>query len=87
MAYCKLDQMAAKDIEENIHIAVFLSTVNDPKQAKAYWEKKTNKATLAVYIRSTVEAEKQMRKVQQPSTKSDKDKPRLTQRRKSRTNL
>ena len=53
VAHCKLDQMTVQDIEDHIQIAAFLSTVNDPKQAKTYWEKKINKATLAEYIRST----------------------------------
>ncbi len=74
VAHCKLAQMKAKDIEDHIHIAAFLSTVNDPKQAKAYWEKKTNQATLAEYIRATAEADKEMRRVQQPSTKPEEDK-------------
>ncbi len=74
VAHCKLDQMNAKTIEDHIHIARFLSTVNDPKQAKAYWEKKTSKATLADYIRATAEADKEMKRVQTPSTKPEKDK-------------
>ena len=74
MAHCKLDQMDGEVIEDHIHIAAFLSTVNDPKQAKAYWEKKTRKATLAEYIRATAEADKEMRRVQQPHTKPHKEK-------------
>ena len=52
--------MTAKDIDDHLHVAAFLATVNDSKQAKSYWEKKTNKNTLADYIRSTSEAEKEM---------------------------
>ncbi len=61
--------MTAKDIESHIHVAAFLATVNDPKQAKCYWEKKTDRTTLAEYIRSTSEADKEMKRVQlQPTT-------------------
>ena len=38
-----------------------------------YWKKKTNKTTLDDYIRSTSEAEKEMRRVQQKPQKPDKD--------------
>ncbi len=74
VAHCKLDQMTVQDIEDHIQIAAFLSTVNDPKQAKTYWEKKTDKATLAEYIRSTTEADREMRRVQSQPIKADKDK-------------
>ncbi len=69
VAHCKLDQMTVQDIEDHIQ-----STVNDPKQAKTYWKKKINTATLAEYIRSTTEADREMRRVQPQPIKADKDK-------------
>ncbi len=82
VAYCKLDQMTANDIEDHIHVAAFLATVNDPKQAKCYWEKKTDKATLAAYIRSTAAAEREMKRIQTAPTTSDKAKSETQTRQK-----
>ena len=42
----ELDSMTATDIEENIQVASFLSTVNEPKQAKMLREKKATKKSL-----------------------------------------
>ena len=63
--------MSAKDIKEHIHEAAFLSTVNDPKQAKTLWEKKGTKDGLAEYIRAIAEAEKELERIQK---RSDKEK-------------
>ncbi len=71
VAQCKLDSMTAQDIEEHIHVAAFLSTVNEPKEAKSLWEKKGTKAGLAEYIRATAEAESEIERIQK---KNDKDK-------------
>ncbi len=67
--------MSAKDIEERIQIAAFLSTVNEPRQAKTFWEKKGTKQELDAYIRATAEAEREMERVQK---KPDKEKPDRT---------
>ncbi len=72
VAQCKLDSMTAQDIEGHIHIAAFISTVNDPKPAKALWERKGTKDGLAEYLRATAEAEKELERIQK---KSDKEKP------------
>ncbi len=72
VAQCKLDSMTAKDIEEHIHVAAFLSTVNEPKQAKSLWEKKGTKAELAEYIPTTAEAEKELERIQK---KNQKERP------------
>ncbi len=70
LAHCNLDSMSATDIERNIHVAAFLSTVN-AKQAKMLWERKATKKGLDEYIRPTAEAEKEMERVQ---NKHDKEK-------------
>ena len=67
VAQCKLDFMTAKDIEEHIHVATFLSTVNDPKQAKILWANEGTKDGLAEYIRATAEAEKELDRIQKRS--------------------
>ena len=72
VAQFELDSMTAKDIEEHIHVAAFLSTVNEPKQAKSLWEKKGTKAGQAKYTRATAEAEKELERIQK---KNEKDKP------------
>ena len=61
--------MSLKEVEEHIQIAAFLSTVNEPKQAKSLWEKKGTKNGLDEHIRSTAEAEKELERIQKRNEK------------------
>ena len=61
--------MSLKEVEEHIQIAAFLSTVNEPKQAKSLWEKKGTKNGLDEYIMSTAEAEKELERIKKRNEK------------------
>ncbi len=86
VAQCKLDSMNLEEVEEHIQIAAFLSSVNEPKQAKSLWQKKDTKNGLHEYIRSTAEAEKELER-KQNATKRRKPLKRQTTQARSRTIL
>ncbi len=52
LAICNFDQMEAKKIEEEIHVAVFLNTVKAPNQAKKFWEKRDDRAELEKLVKT-----------------------------------
>ena len=73
-ARCNFDQMEAKKIEEEMHVAVFLNTVKAPDQAKKFWEKRVDRAKLEKQVKTSVQVDKELERVAKKSSEEPKTK-------------
>ena len=76
LARCNMDQLESKQIESELQIAIYLTTVKEVELEKQLWEKRDNKDILEKFIKAAVEAEREFDKVQKkPSEVKIKEEP------------